>query len=107
METGCGERPDVAAVLAHPEALGGGDQHDVGARGMREDLVHVGLDVDRGHPGPAAVARARDTADVDVDMKRSVDATAIDRTSAGITPGRVPGVPALDGLERFDARERV
>src|SRR5207245_9709054 len=68
VHAGGDESPGIATVPAHAEAIGRGDQNDLGAAGVGEDLVYVDLDVDRRRPGPTAVARARDAADVDVDV---------------------------------------
>src|SRR5262249_47360160 len=56
------ESPRSPAVSTDAESFGGGGHHDLGARGVREHLVDVALDVDRRRPGPPAVARAYDAA---------------------------------------------
>ncbi|PYN22784.1 MAG: hypothetical protein DMD99_15960 [Candidatus Rokuibacteriota bacterium] len=107
VQTGVDELPGAAAVLAQTEAGGRGDQHDLGARRVCQDLVHVALDVERRRPGLAAVARARDTAHVDVDVNGAVGRAGDRPGIGGIAPRRVPCVATLDRLERLDRREPI
>src|SRR2546428_1236924 len=72
---------------------------------MSEYLVDVIFDVHRRSPRFPAVARAHDTADVDVDVKRAVGGYRDRSHVGGITPRRVPRVAPLCGLERVDALE--
>ena len=105
VQAGGRELPGVAAVDAQAEALGGGEEHVSRARGMGQHLVDVGLDVDRRGPRHATVARAHDTADVDVDVEGAIT-RGRERPDVGrVTPRRIPGLAPLDGLERLDARE--
>ena len=107
VEPGRGELPGIATVRAEAEALGRGHEHDLGARGMGQDLVDVVLDVHRGRPRRAAVTRACDAADVDIHVDRAVAADADGPHIRGIAPRRVPGATALRRLERIDRHESV
>jgi hypothetical protein len=74
---------------------------------MRDDLVDVGVDVDRWLPAPAAVEGARDATHVHVRVDPSAEVPG-DRTHGGRSaPRRVPRVSALHGVEGSDPPKRV
>jgi hypothetical protein len=97
----------LAAVAAEPEPFGGGEQHDACLFGMGQHLVDVDLDVDRGCPRRAAVARAGDAAHVDVDVDGPVGRHRDRPRVGGIAPRLVPGLAPLDALERLEGDESI
>src|SRR5262249_55216385 len=101
------ESPRSPAVSTDAESFGGGGHHDLGARGVREHLVDVALDVDRRRPGPPAVARAYDAADVHVAVDRAVPRDRDRPDVCGIAPRGVPGGAPVGRLERLDRRHAI
>src|SRR5262245_21916526 len=74
---------------------------------MGQDLVDVALDVDRRRPGPAAVARAYDAADVHVHVDRPVASHGDRSDVGGIAPRGVPVGAPVGHLERLDRLQRA
>ncbi len=97
--------PGRAAVGGEAEPDGRGRDDEVLPAPHRTDLVDVGADVDGRDPAPAAVVRAGDATDVDV-REQDVVGRARDRADLGwSTPGRVPLVATVHGLEALDPLE--
>jgi hypothetical protein len=74
------------------------DQLGVGRMG--QDLVHVGVDVDRGLPRLASVSGPRDPPDMDVHVQVPSAASAMERVSGGPPHGvyqsSLPGTASKD-----------
>ncbi len=106
--------PRGAAVATAAKSDGGSGHHDGRAAGMHPDFMDVGVDIDRGMPGHAAITGTGDPPDMDIhqqrrtiwsprhgsDAKRRSHALTVDDHRTGV-PGRTP----IDRVEASDLRE--